>query len=238
MRGPVRGSGRRRERTLPGMLTGMKRDGRGSRPWNAGSGEPVPWRDVRQILTVCLVVGVLSAVSNWTSTAELSGQLNAYSVVRKTVSKLLSSGTVWAAVAVFAGYRLRRPFPSALGGGVAAELTLVIHYGFGRMVGIYPDTIWRDNLVWFYAGVLLCVPLGVSGLLAARGGRTGIAARLLVPVGAMAEPQLLNMLSPPQLLPWPERWSSMISGVILVVAGLAGTVIVLWRARGYSRRAA
>lgn len=219
-------------------MTCMNRDDRGSRPWNAGSGKPVLWRDVRQILTVCLVVGVLSAVSNWTSTAELSGQLTAYSVVRKTVSKLLSSGTVWAAVAVFAGYRLRRPLPSALGGGVAAELTLIIHYGFGRVVGIYPDTIWRDNLMWFYAGVLLCVPLGLCGLLAARTDRTGVVASLLVPVGAAAEPQLLHMLSPPQMLPWPERWSSVISGVILATAGLVGTVIVLWRAHGPGFRSA
>ena len=93
---------------------------------------------------MCLVVGVLYAVSNWTSPAELSGRLNVYSVI--CVSKLSCGGTVWTAGTVFAGYRLRKPFPSAPDGGVAAELTPVIHHGSGRSAGSNPTrsgaTIW------------------------------------------------------------------------------------------------
>lgn len=67
------------------------------------------------------------------------------------------------------------------------------------------------------------------GWLACGSGRLAVTARLVVPLGALAEPFTVGMLTTPAILPWPERWSSTVCGVLLLAGGAAGTALVLRR---------
>lgn len=179
------------------------------------------------VLTVCAVLAVASLVLNITVPGEMEGRLEAWSFVRKSLSKVLSAGTVWAGLAVWAGWRLRHPLRSMVAGVCAAEVTLVLHYGLGWLLGVYDATIWSSNSMWFAAGILLCAPLGLCGWIVSRPGWLGLAARLVVSAGALAEPWVTHRFSPWPEIPWPERYSDIVSGVVLVALGLVLTVLVV-----------
>ncbi len=56
-------------------------------------------------------------------------------------------------------------------------------------------------------------------------------ARLIVPAGALAEPLLTHDFWPGGgQVPWPERYSDVISGALLIILGIAGAIAVLRRA--------
>ena len=176
---------------------------------------------------VCVVVALVSLASNWVSVEELSGQMPVLSYVRKTVSKLVNTGTLWAALPVLAGWCVRRPWWAALAGVLAAEGTLALHYALGRVLGLYTAGIWSENAHWFAAGVVLCAPLGLVGWVARNDGWPWGVARLVVPVGALVEPWVIRMFSEPAMVGRPERWAAATCGAVLTACGAAGVVLVV-----------
>ncbi|WP_226343894.1 hypothetical protein [Agilicoccus flavus] len=184
-----------------------------------------PWTD---ILRVCVALAVVSLVFNVTFPAEMSGHWQVYAFLRKSVSTVLSSGTAWAAVAVYAGWRVRRPIASIVAGAVAAEMTLFVHYALGMALRIYPDEMFTSNVDWFVAGVVLCGPLGLVGCWAALRDLAGLLARLVVPAGAAVEPfSTRKFVALWPEIPWPERWSDAASGPLLLALAAAGAVVVV-----------
>ncbi|ETJ07221.1 MAG: hypothetical protein Q605_AUC00102G0001, partial [Actinomyces urogenitalis DORA_12] len=93
-----------------------------------------PWLS---LVLVCTGLALVSLASNWVSVSELEGQIQVFSFLRKTVSKLVNCGTVWAGIGVFAGWLMSRPTISVVAAVLAAEGTLAFHYGLGQLVGMY-----------------------------------------------------------------------------------------------------
>ncbi|MGL5406268.1 MAG: hypothetical protein ACRDAX_05695 [Propionibacteriaceae bacterium] len=151
----------------------------------------------------------------------------------------MNSGTVWAGVAFYAGWKLARPLQAFIGGIAAAVATLLIHYvvggvlGFvaGRLIILSGSNDLIGNLDWFLVALMLCGPLGLAGWLAARTGWAAVLARFIVPVGALVEPFFLGKFTNPYYeRPWAERYSDYVSGVALIVLGIAGIIYVCWKA--------
>lgn len=193
-----------------------------------------------RVLLVASIVGVLALVSNITSNAQLSAQADTWLTIRFTLSKLVNSGTVWGGLLVLAGWLVRRPVQAALAAVVAGEVALVVHYGLGRLlevcgpswwVEVYGSSVWSDNWYWFVAPLLLGPPLGLIGGAARRTDGWGLPARLVVPAGAVIEPFFVRMFDLPTILPASNRISSIVTGVVLLVAGVVGAVAVLIRWR-------
>ncbi|WP_194256547.1 hypothetical protein [Actinomyces faecalis] len=187
----------------------LRLPGRQGRPWLA-------------LVLVCVGLALVSLASNWVSTGELEGQMPVFSLIRKTVSKLVNCGTLWAGTGVLAGWLMRRPLASFVAAVLATEGALALHYGLGQMLGMYNAGIWVENAHWFVLGVLACGPLGLVGRVARQPGWLGCTARLVVPLGAVAEPWVRSWFTQPAFLPWPERWSDITSGLVLTVVGLVG----------------
>lgn len=187
------------------------------------------------VLLLGALLGVIAWLSNITTEAQLSGQDRAWWTVRTVLSRLVNSGTVWAGLPVLAGWVLRRPVHSALGGVLVAEVALVVHYWLGSVTGTMPWTAWTDNLFWFLAAAVLCAPLGLVGALAHRRDVSGLLARLVVPVGAVLEPFVTGLLDPSDVLDRAARVASVVSGGMLLVLGVAGVLLVA-RRQGLHRR--
>lgn len=179
------------------------------------------------VTAVVIVVAVVSLASNWVSVEELEGGRPVTSLLRKTVSMVVNSGTLWAGLAVLAGWAARRPLTAGVAGVLVSEAALVLHYGLGQALGMYDSEIWGSNLSWFVAGATVCAPLGLVGLVARRRGLWGLAARLVLPLGALAEPWVTGMFTGLKHAGWPERWSSIACGVLLLVCGGLGVLVVL-----------
>ena len=60
----------------------------------------------RSIAKVCMAVALIAVLFNMTTQWELEGHFQTWSFVRKSIAKVVSSGTVWAGVAVYAGWKL------------------------------------------------------------------------------------------------------------------------------------
>lgn len=195
-------------------------------------------RRVFDVAAATLVLAVLSLLFNYSLGPEMAGEWQTYSFVRKTITKVLNSGTAWAALAVYAGWRVARPVAAAVAGIVACEAALFVHYVLGWAVGMYGGDIFSSNVYWFVGAAVVCGPLGLIGWVASRRGWAALLARLVVPAGALLEPLVLGQLVQPfPQIPWPERWSATASGVILLALGALGVVLVLrsgWRRQSTS----
>ncbi|MGO4599181.1 hypothetical protein [Terrabacter sp. 2RAF25] len=181
-------------------------------------------------MTACVGLALLSLLFNITLPAELEGNLQAWSFVRKSIGNVLNSGTAWAAVAFYAGWKMAKPWTAFLVGIGAAVATLLIHYVVGSALHIYEAGEVGMNGIWFQAAVVLCGPMGLVGWLAARRGWLSLLARLVVPLGAIMEPFVLRKFDnyPPNR-PWAVQYSDMTSGVILIVLGVLAAGYVLRR---------
>lgn len=182
-------------------------------------------------LAAAAIVGVLAWLSNITTGAQLLGEDRALWGVRTFVSRVANSGTVWAGLPVLAGWLVRRPLQGTLAGVLVSEAALVIHYVLGTATGTMPWVSWADNWYWFVAAVVLCAPLGLVGSLARRTDWWGLAARLVVPLGAICEPLLSRMLDPGFTVDRADHLASVAAGIVLLACGAAGLVVVLWRLR-------
>lgn len=143
--------------------------------WEAVLKGPGEWKPIAM---VCVVVAMASLIFNMTTSVELEGHVQAWSFVRKSITKVLNSGTVWAAVAVYAGSKLPRLWQAFVGGIAAAVAALLIHYSVGAVVDVITGPIIHldgsndllGNLNWFITALVACGPLGLVGWLAAQPG--------------------------------------------------------------------
>lgn len=163
--------------------------------------------------------------------SQLSGEAQAALAVRSTISKVVNSGAIWGGLPILAGWLVRRPRQAVAAGIVACLVALFVHYGLGRLLGIFDSSVWTENQFWFGLAVVVGGPLGLIGAVARRSDQWGLVARLVVPVAAVLEPFYLGMLSPPAFMPWPGRVSSVMSAVVLIAAGTAGAASTIVRHR-------
>lgn len=198
-------------------------------------------RPLLTCVALVLCIAVASLLSNITTEAQLSGQSEAITYVRKVVSKFLNSGTLWAALGFYAGWlwsgSRTRPAPLwvPVAAAVAASLgALVGHYALGNLLGIMEASIWIENYHWFIAAVIISGPLGWLGARSAQDDRTGKLLRYLVPVGAVAEPLVTGMFWYPSGFSFPvsEVLSSYTVGFVLITTGMVGAIVVQRRNNG------
>lgn len=174
-----------------------------------------------------LALALISLLSNITTEAQMMGRADTFKAIRLTISKLLNTGTVWAGLAILAGWFVRRPAQAAIAGPISCLTALVAHYGLARLIGVFDPEIWGENAYWFGFAAILGAPLGLIGSLAHRDGILGLAARLVVPAGALLEPFVLGMFTQPPMMDGPARVSSIACGSMLVAGGVIGCALVL-----------
>ena len=184
-------------------------------------------------LTVVLLspaLAILSLVTNIYFPQKMEGQWQLYSCIRKIFSKLFSSGIVWAALPFLAGWRSQSLVKAAISGAAIAELTLLLHYGIGYLIGVYGSTIFMANSFWFIAALVLCALLGVCGWIAALPKKPSRIFWFILPIGAILEPIVTRKLIPYSIVrPWPEVYSDYISGVVLLFVGVVGILLCFQR---------
>jgi hypothetical protein len=193
------------------------------------------------VVAAAVLLGVIAMIANTTSLAQTSGQADGFAAARKTFSKLVNAGAVWGGLSVLAGWLVSRPAPALLAGVVAPLIALVVHYGLGDVLGLMPWADFRGNREWFVAAGMLGPGLGIIGAVAARADVWALLGRLVVPLGAVAEPLLLGWLPPDSRDISSNRVSDVAAGLALMVSGLvaAGWLIhtqVSSSARGTSAR--
>ncbi|NAZ80709.1 hypothetical protein GTR02_02605 [Kineococcus sp. R8] len=187
-------------------------------------------------LSAAVVLALVSLASIAAVTSRLPGEGIGLLTAFRSVSEVLNAGVVWAGLAVLSGWLARRPLHGSLMGVVASLTALVVHYGAGRLLGVYAPAIWAENAAWFAIAAVAGGPLGVVGAVARSRGPLGLPARLTVPVGALLEPFVRGGFTVSEHLPWPDRVSGALSGSVLVAAGVAGSVVVVVGATRAPRR--
>lgn len=183
------------------------------------------------VVAASVVVALVSLASNVTTVSQLSGGADTALAVRSTISKVVNSGVVWGGLPILAGWLVRRLGQAVAAGIAACLVALFVHYGIGRLFGLFDSTVWTENQFWFGIAVLVGGPLGLIGAVARRNDLGGLLARLVVPVAAIVEPFFLGMFNTPAILPWANRVSSVVSAVVLIAAGTAGAAAILARHR-------
>lgn len=182
------------------------------------------------LLVVCIAVA--SLLSNITTDAQLSGQAETITYLRKVVSKFLNSGTLWAALGFYAGWLYSgsksRPAPlwvPVVAAAAASLGALAGHYALGNLLGIMEPSIWIENYHWFIAAVIISGPLGWVGARSAQEDRIGKLLRYLVPGGAIAEPLATGMFWYPSGFSFPvsEVASNYTVGLLLMLLGALGS---------------
>lgn len=183
------------------------------------------------VIVAASVLALVSLASNVTTLSQLEGRADTLLAGRLTLSQLVNAGTVWAGLAVVSGWLVRRPAPAVAAGVVALLTACVVHYGVGIAFGMFDLNVWTANLHWLLAAMVVGGPLGLVGAIARRLDPWGVAARLVVPVGAVLEAFVVGRFATPAILPWPNRVADIITGLALLTAGVVGCIRVLATAR-------
>lgn len=178
--------------------------------------------------TITIVAAVLTfgyTLGHFTTTAVLSGEANSLLFLRNTVGLVVGSGILWASMSVWAG-RVAGPrlWRSILAGTVIIFAMLAIHYAFGLLIGVFDDQIFSSNALWMYGSFISGPTFGLIG---------GISHRfpwllLIVPLGLIAEPFVINSIPGTGFLPWPTVWAGWVSGAVLISLGIV-LALYLWK---------
>ena len=179
--------------------------------------------------TITIVAAVLAfgyAIGHFTSIAMLSGEANVLLFLRNTVGLVMGSGILWASMSVWAG-RLAGPrlWRSILAGTVIIFAMLAIHYAFGFLIGVFDDQVFRSNALWMYGSFIAGPILGLVGGLSHKVPWL----LLIVPLGLVAEPFVINSIPGMDFLPGPTIWAGWMSGALLIALSIA-LAIYLWKA--------
>lgn len=186
-------------------------------------------RGIAIAFAVAALLGVASALSNIMTEPQLMGQAPRTLAARFVVSMVLNSPAVWAGCAVLAGFLVRKRVLAVLVSPAALLIALTVHYGVGQLIEIMQPTIWRENAGWFVAAVVMGIPLGIIGATASRPSRMGLAAALVVPVAAIAEPLAFGYFGGLAHPHRPTGVGLLGAGVVLTLAGALGAIIVCRR---------
>ena len=178
--------------------------------------------------TITIVATVLTfgyALGHITTTAMLSGEANSLLFLRNTVGLVLGSGILWASMSVCAG-RVAGPrlWRSILAGTVIIFAMLTIHYAFGLLIGVFDDQIYSSNALWMYGSFISGPIFGLIGGLS----RKFPWLLLIVPLGLIAEPFVINSIPGTDFLPWPTVWAGWVSGAVLISLGIV-LALYLWK---------
>ncbi|HCJ68572.1 hypothetical protein ACTXN9_11795 [Corynebacterium casei] len=144
--------------------------------------------------TITIVAAVLTfgyALGHFTTTAMLSGEANSLLFLRNTVGLVVGSGILWASMSVWAG-RVAGPrlWRSILAGTVIIFAMLAIHYAFGLLIGVFDDQIFSSNALWMYGSFISGPTFGLIGGLSHKFPWL----LLIVPLGLIAEPFVINSI--------------------------------------------
>lgn len=178
--------------------------------------------------SIAIVAAVLTfgyALGHITTIAMLSGEANVLLFLRNTVGLVMGSGILWASMSVWAG-RLAGPrlWRSILAGTVIIFAMLAIHYAFGFLIGVFDDEVFSSNALWIYGSFIAGPILGLIGGLSHKKPWL----LLIVPLGLIAEPFVINSIPGMDFLPWPTIWAGWVSGALLIALGIA-LAICLWK---------
>lgn len=178
--------------------------------------------------SIAIVAAVLTfgyALGHFTTTAMLSGEANSLLFLRNTVGLVVGSGILWASMSVWAG-RVAGPrlWRSILAGTVIIFAMLAIHYAFGLLIGVFDDQIFSSNALWMYGSFISGPTFGLIGGLSHKFPWL----LLIVPLGLIAEPFVINSIPGTGFLPWPTVWAGWVSGAVLISLGIA-LALYLWK---------
>ena len=151
--------------------------------------------------SIAIVAAVLTfgyALGHITTIAMLSGEANVLLFLRNTVGLVMGSGILWASMSVWAG-RIAGPrlWRSTLAGTVIIFAMLAIHYAFGFLIGVFDNQVFSSNALWMYGSFITGPILGLVG---------GLSHKipwllLIVPLGLIAEPFVINSIPGMDFLP-------------------------------------
>lgn len=178
--------------------------------------------------TITIVAAVLTfgyALGHFTTTAMLSCEANSLLFLRNTVGLVVGSGILWASMSVWAG-RVAGPrlWRSILAGTVIIFAMLAIHYAFGLLIGVFDDQIFSSNALWMYGSFISGPTFGLIGGLSHKFPWL----LLIVPLGLIAEPFVINSIPGTGFLPWPTVWAGWVSGAVLISLGIV-LALYLWK---------
>ncbi len=148
----------------------------------------------------------------------------------RVVSIVTNAGSVWAGVAVLAGWIVVRRGAAVLAGWAALVLAVAGYYAAGLLVGDRVDVglagVTGALRLWLVAAVVMGPVLGLVGHLARRRDLAGTLARMVVPTGVLAEVVGRFRLSTGDLSVDPVRgWT-----LVLMVAVAAASALGVLRA--------
>ena len=145
--------------------------------------------------SIAIVAAVLTfgyALGHITTIAMLSGEADVLLFLCNTVGLGMGSGSLWAGR--IAGPRHWR---STLAGTVIIFAMLAIHYAFGFLIGVFDNQVFSSNALWMYGSFITGPILGLVG---------GLSHKipwllLIVPLGLIAEPFVINSIPGMDFLP-------------------------------------
>lgn len=181
----------------------------------------------RTVLLGSAALGLVGLATTVATRAQVLDHNQFLYILSQTLRLLTNSGTAWAGIVVWAGWVLRRPAAAAMGGIVAGETALLVHYVVGVTTGLFTAQIFSENLNWFAASLITGAPLGLIGVIARQGNWLGLMARLFVPIGAVLEPVVRHRVPPPPNLPWQEAVVHWSAGVCLILIGSISAFLVI-----------
>ncbi|WP_127841425.1 hypothetical protein [Actinomyces wuliandei] len=192
----------------------------------------------KKVLLLSVLLGTISLVLNISFQEEMEGGWQTYSGFRKAGAKLVNSGSLWAALAFYCGSLTATPRAGALAGVLSAQCALGTHYALGILTPVYNHGAMLANIEWFIAGAVLCCPLGALGWLSQQRGALPLLARLVPAACVIADPVVTRRLSvaPPEI-PWSERYSDLLSGLLLLIGGLTWAGYTIYQIAAGRRRA-
>jgi hypothetical protein len=166
--------------------------------------------------------GFGAAVSWCNDRSAVEGDTTA--TVLRTLSLVLGSGPVWAALAVAMGWWARAPLRAVVAGPVALLAATIAYYCTDSVLRDEPLRLYAAEMArWSVAGAILGFALGGVGAVARRRDLVGLAAGLALPVTVML---YITVRPPAAELPTsaPDDAARAILALLAVAAALAVTL--------------
>ena len=97
-------------------------------------------RDWKLVVFVATPIALISLATNLTSSAEMSGGVREWAYIRRNLTKLTNSETVWAGLGIGAGWQVKQFRWAPVAAALACEIALVVQYaarndaGCGRLL--------------------------------------------------------------------------------------------------------
>lgn len=196
-------------------------------------------RNAVGVLVAASVLGTASLLVNVQSPESLSTTGGDAGLIAQLTGSYLLNGAVWAILLIAAGWVARRWWTAILMAATAGLTALTVHYAFGWAIHFFDDGGVASNFHWFRYGILVAVPLGLVGHLCRRNDLPGLASRMVIPVGLVAEPLVMRRFVDDGAYRVSGAIAGQISGWVEVVLGvvLAAVFIGMRVRRRRGRRA-